>query len=175
MTDTVAGGATDPTQDAITYRFIGYRLLIFAIFVPLGIVGVAMFVNLLAGGIGPPAAFVILWLAAFVWNLYWCLFRIAFEVGVVNGSTMRWRSITRTREIPLARVKGIETPYPPFALGLKRIIVDGDRSPLIVANQGYRDVVAMIGQLRPDLVVRTTWFDRFNERHALRSVRWRRV
>jgi hypothetical protein len=88
---------------------------------------------------------------------------------------MRWRSITKTREVPLARVKGIATPYPPFALGLKRIIVDGDRSPLIVANQGYRDVVAMIMQFRPDLVVPNTRFDRFNERYAQRSVRWQRV
>ena len=175
MTDAVLSGAVGATPDPITYRFIGYRLLIFAIFVPLGVAGVAMLVNLLAGGTGPPAAFVILWLAAFVWNLYWGLFRIAFEVGVVRGSTLRWRSITRTREIPLARVKGIATPYPPFALGLKRIIVDGDRSPLIVANQGYRDVVAMIMQFRPDLVVPNTGFDRFNERYAQRSVRWRRV
>jgi hypothetical protein len=159
----------------ITYRFVHYRLLIFAIFVPLGIAGVAMVVNLVAGGTGPSAAFVVLWAAAYGWNAYWWLFRIAYEVGVVDGSTLRWRSIARTRVAPLARVEGIETPYPPFGFGLKRIVVDGDRSPLIVANQGYRDVVAMIVQFRPDLEVSNTSYDQFYERFAKRSVRWRRV
>ena len=64
---------------------------------------------------------------------------------------------------------------PPLGLGLKRIVVDGDRSPLIIANQGYQDVVAMIVGFRPDLVVRTTRYDRFYERFANRSARWRRV
>jgi hypothetical protein len=170
-----APGAAGQTPDPITYRFVQYRLLIFAVFVPLGIAGVAILVNLLEGGTGPPAVFVLLWRAAYLWNLYWGLFRIAFEVCVVQGSTLRWRSIARTREVPLARIERIETPYPPFGFGLKRIVVDGDRSPLIMANQGYRDVVAMIVQFRPDLVVTNTGYDRFFERFANRSVRWRRV
>ena len=170
-----APGAPSPSPDSITYRFVHYRLLTLAVFIPLGIAGVAMLVNLIAGGTGPPVAFVVLWFAAYGWNVYWWLFRIANEVGVVHGSTLRWRSITRTREVPLARVEGIQTPYPPFGFGLKRIVVDGDRSPLIIANQGYRDVVAMIVQFRPDLVVPNTWYDRFYERFAKRSVRWRRV
>jgi hypothetical protein len=168
-------GAAGQTPDPITYRFVQYRFLTFAVFVPLGIAGVAILVNLVEGGTGPPAVFVLLWVAAYLWNLYWWLFRIAFEVGVVRGSTLRWRSIARTREVPLARIERIETPYPPFGFGSKRIVVDGDRSPLIVANQGYRDVVAMIVQFRPDLMVPNTRFDRFNERYAQRSVRWRRV
>ena len=167
--------AVSPTSDSITYRFVHYRLLTFAVFIPLGIAAVAMLVNLVAGGTGPPAAFVVLWVAAYGWNVYWWLFRITYEVGVVRGSTLRWRSITTTREVPLARVKGIETPYPPFGFGLKRIVVDGDRSPLIVANRGYRDVIAMIVQFRSDLEVPNTWYDRFYERFAKRSVRWRRV
>lgn len=168
-------GADDPTPDSITYRYVNYRLLTFAVFVPLGIAGVAMLVNLVAGGTGPPAGFVVLWLAAYAWNAYWWLFRIAYEVGVMDASTLRWRSITSSHEIPLAQVTGIRTPFPPFGFGLKRIIVGGDRSPLIVANQGYRDVVAMIVHFRPDLVIPNIWYERFFERFAQRSVRWRRV
>jgi len=166
---------TGPTPDPITYRFVNYRVLTCAIFIPLGLGGIAMFVNLLAGGTGPPAVFVFLWLAAYGWGVYWCLFRVAYEVGVVNGSTLRWRTIMKTREIQLARITAIQTPYPPFGFGFKRVVVDGDRSPLIVANQGYRDVVAMIVQFHPDLIVPDTWYDRFFERFAHRSVRWRRV
>lgn len=120
-------------------------------------------------------AFVVLWLAAYAWNAYWWLFRVAFEVGVMHGSTLRWRSIISSREIPLAQVTGISTPFPPFGFGLKTIVVRGDRSPLIVANQGYREVVAMIVRFRPDLVIPNTWYDRFFEGFAQRSARWRRV
>ena len=170
-----APGATGPEADSITYRFVHYRLLTFAVFIPLGIAGVAMLVNLVEGGTGPPAAFVLLWISAYGWNLYWWLFRIAYEVGVVHGTTLRWHSITTTRDVALARVKTIQTPYPPLGFGLKKIVVDGDRSPLIVANQGYREVVAMIMHARPDLVIPITWYDRFFERFAQRSARWRRV
>jgi hypothetical protein len=168
-------GNASPSQDTITFRFVYYRPLTFAVFIPLGIAGIAMLVNLLAGGIGPPAPFVVFWLAAYVWNAYWWLFRIAYEVGVVHGSNLRWRSITTTREMPLERVKRIETPIPPFGIGLKRIVVEGDRSPLIIANQGYQDVVAMIVQFSPDVPVPSAWYDRFYERFAKRSARWRRV
>jgi hypothetical protein len=167
--------AARPASESITYRFVYYRPLTFAVFIPLGIAGVAMLVNLLAGGTGPPAAFVFFWVAAYGWNAYWWLFRIAYEVAIVGGSTLRWRSITATREVSLARVKRIYTPIPPLGLGLKRIVVEGDRSPLIIANQGYQDVVAMIVRFRPDLVVADTRYDRFYERFAKRSARWRRV
>lgn len=171
----VAAGSAGSTSESITYRFANYRLLTFGVFIPLGLAGVAMLVNLLAGGTGPPAAFVAFWLAAYVWNAYWWLFRIAYEVGVVHDSTLRWRSITSTHEGPLTRVQRIHTPIPPFGIGLKRIVVDGDRCPLIIANKGYQDVIAMIVRFRPDLEVPTAWYDRFFERRGMTAARWRRV
>src|SRR6202521_1486527 len=151
-----------------------YRPLVFLVVCGLGLAGVVLVLNLLGGGEGPGPVFVVLWLAFYVWTADWYLVRISYEVGVVNRSILRWRSIPSSHEVPLERVKGIETPFL-LGYGLKRITVDGDRSPLIVANQGYRDVVAMIVQFRPDLVVRITWSDRFFERFAQRSARWRRV
>jgi hypothetical protein len=168
-------GAEGPVPESITYRFVGYRALTFIIFVGLGLGAVAMVVNQLSGGVGPGPVFVVLWVAAYLWGAYWFLFRIAFEVGVVDGSILRWRFITSRHEIPLTHVRGISTPFPPFGYGSKRIAVEGDRSPFIVANQGYRDVIAMIVQFRPDLVVPNTRSDRFFERFAQRSVWWRRV
>lgn len=168
-------GTVGPTPDSITYRFVGYRLLTFVVFVPLGIAGIAMLVNLVAGGTGPPAAFVAFWLAAYGWNVYWWLFRIAYEVGVVQGSNLRWRGITTTRDVPLVRVNAIRTPFPPFGVGLKMIVIDGDRSPLMIATRGYSEVVAMIVQFRPDIVVPNTWYDRTFRRFSKGAVRWRRV
>jgi hypothetical protein len=167
--------AQGPVPESITYRFVGYRVLTFIVFVGLGLGVVAMVVNQLSGGVGPGPVFVVLWVAAYLWVSYWFLFRIAFEVGVVDGSILRWRFITSRHEIPLTHVMGISTPFPPFGYGSKKIAVEGDRSPFIVANQGYRDVIAMIVQFRPDLVVPNTRSDRFFERFAQRSVWWRRV
>ena len=70
---------TDPTPDSITYRFVNYRVLTCVVFIPLGLGGIAMLVNLVAGGTGPPAVFVFLWLAAYGWGVYWWLFRVAYE------------------------------------------------------------------------------------------------
>jgi hypothetical protein len=165
----------DMTSEPITYRLIRYRPLVFILFPVLGLVGVALVVNLLSGGVGPGLGFVVFWLAAYAWNAYWFLFRIASEVAVVDRTTLRWRSVMKWREIQLSKVKGIETPFPPFGVGLKRIVVEGDRSPLIMASPGFRDVVAMVLELRPDLVMKDRWYDLLFERFARRSVRWRKV
>jgi hypothetical protein len=152
-----------------------YRPLIFTLLPILGLVGVALVANLLFGGTGPGLGFVVFWLAALGWNAYWFLFRIAYEIGVTNRSTLRWCSVSRCREIPLTRVKGMETTVPPFGVGLKRIVVEGDRSPLIMVQPGFRDVVAMMLALRPDLVMKERWYDRLFERYSRRTVRWRRL
>ncbi len=165
----------DPTPWTITYRLVRIRPLIFVLFPVLGLVGVALVLNLVSGGEGPGLWFVVFWLAAYAWNAYWFLFRIAYEVGVVDGTTLRWCSVVRCREIPLSKVKTVETPFPPFGVGLKRIVVEGDRSPLVIASPGFRDVVAMVLELRPDLVMKDRWYDLIFERFARRSVRWRKL
>ena len=170
-----ATGPTDPTPGAITYRLVNYRPILLVVLVGLGLAGIAMLVNLLAGGIGPPAAFVVLWLAVYAWNAYWFLFRVAYEVGVVDASILRWCSMTSCREVPVVRVTGLRTPFPPFGAGLRLITVDGDRSPLIFMSPGFRDVVGMLVEFRPDLVMKTAWYDRLAERFSKRTAQWRRL
>jgi hypothetical protein len=166
---------TDETAGPVIYRLVVYRPLIFALLLILGLAGVALVVNLLSGDAGPGLGFVVLWLAAYAWNAYWFLFRIAYEVSFTEGSTVRWCTVTRCREIPLSSVKGIETPFPPFGVGLKRIVVEGHRSPLIMVQPGIRDVLAKILELRPDLVVKERWYDLLYERFSRRAVRWRKL
>jgi hypothetical protein len=166
---------TDATAGPVIYRLVVYRPLIFALLLILGLAGVALVVNLLSGATGPGLGFVVFWLAAYAWNAYWFLFRIAYEVSFTEGSTVRWCTVTRCREIPLTSVKGIETPFPPFGVGLKRIVVEGHRSPLIMVQPGIREVLAKILELRPDLVVRERWYDLLYERFSRRAVRWRKL
>ncbi|HLQ16912.1 MAG TPA: hypothetical protein VK256_13785 [Candidatus Eisenbacteria bacterium] len=162
-------------RDTITYRYVNYRPLVLTVFFVLGLAGVALVWNLVTGGEGPGVVFVVLWLSALAWNAYSFLFLIADEIGVIDGSILRWRCISSSHEIPLTDLKGIRTPLPPFGIGLKRIVVSNGPSPLLIANRGYREVVAMIVQFRPDLVIRNEWYDRLYERFAKSSVRWRRV
>src|ERR1700693_6017020 len=91
-----------------------FRPMVFVLFPALGLVGVAMVLNLLSGGTGPGLGFVAFWLAAYAWNAYWFLFRLAYEVGVTDRSTLRWCTVTRCREIPVSSLKDIETPVRPF-------------------------------------------------------------
>jgi hypothetical protein len=164
-----------PTPGPISYRLVMFRPLTFTVLFGLGLVGVAIVLNLLTSNNGPGGVFVVLWLAAYAWNAYWFLVRIAYEVGIVDGSTLRWRSITTRHEIPLSRIKGIRTPFPPFGAGAKKILLEGGPSPLIMVSPGFRDVVAMVLQFRPDLVNQMDWYDRLAERFSRRAVSWRRL
>jgi hypothetical protein len=164
-----------PVETAVTYRLIMFRPFAFVIFPVLGLAGAAMVLNSLAGGVGPPALFILLWLGALEWNAYWFLVRFAYEIGIVDGSTLRWRSITSRHEVPLLFVKGIKTWMPPFGIGTKQITVDGYPSPLLIVTVGFDDVVAMLAQFRPDLVIQNAWYDRLAGRFSKRSMYWRQV
>ena len=81
-----------PIETPVTYRLILYRPFVLTVFSVLGLAGLAIVLNFFAGGEGPPAWFVFGWVAALGWNAYWGMVRIAYEVGVVDGSILRWRS-----------------------------------------------------------------------------------
>jgi hypothetical protein len=163
------------SADPITYRLVGFRPLMLIVFLGLGLVGVALVLNLLASGNGPPAAFVVLWLAAFGWNAYWLLIRTAYEIGIVDGSMLRWCTFTGCHEVPLTSVTALRTPIPPFDTGFRRMIIEGDRSPIIMVSSGFRDVVSMVVQFRPGLAIETAWYDRLAERLNVGSPYWRRT
>jgi hypothetical protein len=164
-----------PVEKTVTYRLIMFRPIALTVYIGLALAGVAMLLNFLAGGEGPPAAFVVFWLVALAWNGYGFLVRFAYEIGVVDGSILRWRSIMTSHEVPLVRVTGIRTWMPPFGLGVRRVMVEGDRSPILLTSPGFGDVVAMLAQFQPHLVIQTTRFDRLAERFSSRSFYWRRV
>jgi hypothetical protein len=108
--------------------------------------------------------------------VYWFLYRVAYEVGVVDGSTLRWRSVLGHGEVPLASVRSIQMWRPPFGSGAKKIAVDGGRSPIILVSGGITEVLEMFTRFRPDLAARIDWYDRTAERMAFpRSWGWRRV
>ena len=160
-----------PIENAVTYRLIMFRPITLVVLSVLGLAGATMLLNFLAGGVGPPAVFVFFWLAAFLWNAYGFLIRVAYEVGVVDGSILRWRSIAATHDVPLPLVRGIKA----FLLTGKRVIIDGHRSPVLLPSAGFDDVVAMLMQFRPDLVIQNSRYDRVARRFSRGSFYWRRL
>lgn len=51
----------------------------------------------------PPLWFLVAWLAALGWNLYWWLFRMCIEVRV-DGATLSWSTPLRRGEVALTDV-----------------------------------------------------------------------
>lgn len=136
---------------------------------------IAIVHELLSTGDPILAAFLILWLAALAWNGYWFLFRVTYEIGVAEGTTLRWRTVATAHEAPLASVRNVRSPYGPFSGGLLRINIDGHLSPLLMTSPGFEGVVEMIGGLRPDLSIRTSWLDRAVGRSGIPGVAWQKI
>ena len=162
----------------ITYRLVIYMPIALTVVIGLGVVAVALVLNFLLANPPDPALrlFEIAWLAFYVGAVYWFLFRVSYEVGVIDGSILRWRSVSGHGEVALARVKSIKTWLPPFGTGAKKIAVEDGRSPIIMVSGGITEVLEMFTRFRPDLAARIDWYDRTAERMAFpRSWGWRRV
>lgn len=159
----------------MTYRLVMFRPVAITVFALLCLVAAALIRELFSSHDPILVVFIVLWLAALVWNGYWFLFRIAYEVGVVNGSTLRWRTVLSTHEVPIARVTAVNTPFGPFGAGRRRIVVEGATSPMLLASAGFDEVAAMVARHRPDLSISTSWYDRAAVRFSNAGVRWRRV
>jgi hypothetical protein len=167
-----------PPGGTITYRLVIYLPTALTVVIGLGGVATALVLNFFLAN--PPDTalrlFELVWLAFYVSFAYLYLFRFAYEVGVVDGSTLRWRSVLGHGEVPLTRVKSIKMWRPPFGSGAKKIAVEGARSPIIMVSGGITDVLEMFTRFRPDLVSQIDWYDRMAERMAYpRSWGWRRV
>ena len=158
-----------------TFRMVRFRPLIIAFFVLMSCVAVLLLLSLRGNTDPLLAVFIALWVGALAWTAYWFLFRVAYEVAVVDGSTLRWHTMMTSHEAPLARIKGVDTPFGPFGTGLRRIRLDGQRSPLLIGLPGVGEIFAMILANRPDVPINTSWYDRTYERFAIHNVHWVRV
>jgi len=161
--------------NSVTYRLVMFRPVAITVFSVLSLVAVALIREVFSSHDPILVVFIVLWLAALVWNGYWFLFRIAYEIGVIDGSTLRWRTMLATHEALLTRVKGVKTPFGPFGAGRRMIIVEGATSPMLLASRGFDEVAAMIARHRPDLSISTSWYDRAAVRFSNTGIQWRRL
>ncbi len=158
-----------------TFRMVRFRPLMIAFFVLMSCVAVLLLLSLRGNTDALLAVFIALWVGALAWTAYWFLFRVAYEVAVVDGSTLRWHTMMTSHEAPLVRIKGVDTPFGPFGTGLRRIRLDSQRSPLLMGLPGVGEIFGTILAYRPDVPINTSWYDRTYERFAIHNVHWVRV
>ncbi|SDN47138.1 hypothetical protein SAMN05660199_00069 [Klenkia soli] len=132
------------------YRPIPAARILFPVaFVGFTALGV-FFVVISARDDGPPAWFLLLWLAALAWNAYWWLLRTAVEVSVADGR-FRWRTPVRSGDVPVDDVLGIG---PTRASRQMARIELRDRRPLLVpVRYGFGEVERAIMAAAPRAVV----------------------
>jgi hypothetical protein len=146
-----------------------------AILAGFGVLSAAFLVIALSTPDHALAAFLLLWVAGVAWTAYWALDRTACEVGIAGDSTLRWSSVAGSHTVPLSAIRGVSTPWGVFGAGLRRIDVDGGFSPLLIVSPGFADVLAMIERSRPNLEVRTSWYDALALQFGKRTLTWRRL
>lgn len=138
----------------MTYRPLGrwggvLLMLAFAAFAAIVIVIVIVVMAGVGDG-GVPAWFIALWLAAFVWNVYWWLFRTCVEVRV-DGSTLGWSTPLRRGQVPVADVVRIRPTL--FGRQMAAMEMQGHRSLLVPVRVGFGHLERAIAAGAPHVLV----------------------
>jgi hypothetical protein len=128
--------------------YLGRRGFV-ALFAVSGLWTAVVVVTALGAGEGAfSAPFAAFSLGSFVWNAYWCLYRIAFRVSLRRG-VLEWQAPLRTETLWLADIASIRpVALLPNIMSIRRR--SGD-SLLMLSGKGLPALVAGVVQQRPDL------------------------
>jgi hypothetical protein len=78
---------------------------------------------------GGPEAFDLLSVAIFLWNGYWWLLRIGFQVEVVGG-VLEWRAPLKKRRVPIDELSGNGSMW----MGFEKLKVRDQRSLIVLTG-----------------------------------------
>jgi hypothetical protein len=84
----------------------------------------------------------------FVWNAYWCLYRIAFRL-ILRPGELEWEAPLRTETVRIADVASIR--YVPLLPNLLTLRQHDGRSLLLLSGKGLPACVASVARQRPDV------------------------
>ena len=139
--------------------YVWWKIQMFAMFVVFAVVALALTIGALSSK-GPPAAFALLWCAALVWNAYWFLWRMAFELEL-DGEVMRWQVPLRKGQLKVANI----TEVRPSKFGSSAMVMkmnDGS-SLLVMVRKGLSSFTDVLQSARPDLSIRLGRYSRIAE------------
>lgn len=108
---------------------------------PLGIVVFVAFVAVFTFGtsrsIGPPVWFLVFWLGALAWNVYWWLFRVCVEVRV-EDRTVSWAAVLRRGNAPMTDVRRLRRAR--MSRQMAVIELQGRRPLLVPVRYGFSEL-----------------------------------
>ncbi len=162
-------------MESVTYRLVMFRPVAITVFAVLCLVAAALIIELFSSRDPLLVLFIALWLAALAWNGYWFLFRVTFEIGVSDGATLQWRTMTATRQAPLTRIQGVKQRFRPLGAGMRTIVLEGAPSLLLLTSPGFDEVARMIARFRPDISMSTNWYDHTAARFVNTGIQWRKL
>lgn len=146
-----------------TYRMYAlWRFQILAMFAIFAVAAVALLVAALGGGHdAPPLAFSLLWIAIAVWNAYWFLWRVAYQLEL-DDEQLRWHAPLRQGVIPLAELQELK----PFLLGSSVEVFRSFGRPdvLVFVRRGLKDFAEVIKERAPHVAIRFGTYARIAER-----------
>jgi hypothetical protein len=122
-----------------------WRAQILAMFAVFVVAGVLMVVAIAAGS-GPPVWFAAFWLAALVWNSYWFLFRIAYQLDLTERE-LYWRTPFRNGSIALTDL--VELRPHRFGSSIEVIQLADGAKILVMVRKGFVEFMAENPTSRP--------------------------
>ena len=145
----------------VRYRMYAfYRAQILAMFGLFAVIAVG-FVTAAAMSNAPLLVFAALWVATLLWNGYWFLLRLVYDLEL-DGDAIRWRTPLRSGTITLSDVVELR----PSRFGSNAEVFElVDRARLLVfVRKGFRAFADELVARRPELPVRLGFQARLVER-----------
>jgi hypothetical protein len=106
-----------------------------------------------------PMLFAAVFIGVLIWNTYWFAWRIGWSIEV-DGDTVEWRTMLRTRTLRLDDLLGNDTFH-----GWQRLHARGGYSPIMMTpDRGWITFLERLNACRSDRPFRPTRLSRFGER-----------
>jgi hypothetical protein len=157
--------------EEVAFRLVGWRPLTILLFTFLGLACVLELTTSILGN-GPPPLFTLLCVATYAWNAYWFLYRSAYEIALVDGRHLRWRTLLSRGECRTDEFQGLTNLF--LAPGVKSLRVQGQRSPMVWVAAGLPDLAAALAGAAPGARIQVGRADRIRPAFS-GTIRWRSI
>jgi hypothetical protein len=124
-----------------------FTILIFSVFA----IAIVVFAVNVGSKSGPPVAFILFFSFAALWNAYWFLFRMAYEVSF-DDHDLQWRAPLRSGTLPLLELTVIR----PQKLSPNVYLFEstGRRPVLMMLARGSLDLIRDVNVAAPQVTVK---------------------
>ncbi|KQO98622.1 hypothetical protein [Leifsonia sp. Leaf264] len=115
----------------------------------------------------PAALFMAAWFGAFLWNVYWWYFRVAYKLEL-DGDTLRWQAPLARGELSVHSITGV-TPFLNTQEQIPTIRAVGHRSIPVFARGDLSSFLARLNVINTAVPDRVGGFSGFFDRAGSRK------